>query len=331
MVITDRIDQSYCPLCGQDADVRGIGFVGIPSVSGINAHDVKCNCCGNFLIMDDVFKEVETLGAYAALSGTARELTELKQPPVEITKDNLKSLINLAPKTIRDKRQRLLHTFVRMYPVFGQRVTLDLKTDFPLAYAKSEAELAFILLYLQDETLATCSLALGDSSALVTLTARGWEEADAIDKLVAQREKAFVAMWFNDEMKSVYEKSIGPAIEKTGYLPIRIDLQEHSDSIIDRILAEIKESRFVVADFTGHRAGVYFEAGFAKGLGLNVIWMCKKTYMKKLHFDIKGFNVIDWRDGKDLEERLFNRIRYILGYGPLHDPRTLVKADSSSS
>ena len=50
--------------------------------------------------------------------------------------------------------------------------------------------------------------------------------------------------------------------------------------MVDRILAEIRKSKFVVADFTscgeciacdkcehiGARGGVYFEAGFALGL-----------------------------------------------------------------
>jgi len=160
------------------------------------------------------------------------------------------------------------------------------------------------------------------------LTNKGWEAADAIRKPAVMREKAFVAMWFHGDLKSVYQEGIEPAIEKTGYSPIRLDLEEYSSSIIDRILSEIKESRFIVADFTGHRNGVYFEAGFAKGLGLDVIWTCRKDQMDHLHFDLKGFNVIDWHNEKDLEERLINRIRAVVGYGPLYDPRIPVEGNA---
>ena len=145
-------------------------------------------------------------------------------------------------------------------------------------------------------------------------------EADAIDNPAALWEKAFVAMWFKEEVKPAYDDGIAPAIVDTGYSPIKLDLEEYSDSIIDRVIAEIKESRFVVADFTGQRGGVYFEAGFARGLGLNVIWTCQRDQIGELHFDVKGFNVIDWVDEKDLRERLFNRIRAVVGYGPLYDP-----------
>ena len=44
-----------------------------------------------------------------------------------------------------------------------------------------------------------------------------------------------------------------------------------------------KECRFVVADVTNHRNGVYFEAGYAMGMGLPVIWMCHKDDMKEAH------------------------------------------------
>ncbi len=37
--------------------------------------------------------------------------------------------------------------------------------------------------------------------------------------------------------------------------------------------------RFMIADFTGHRGGVYFEAGFAHGLGIPVIWTCREDQL----------------------------------------------------
>ena len=46
------------------------------------------------------------------------------------------------------------------------------------------------------------------------------------------------------------------------------------DKIDDEIIGEIRRSRFLVADFThgdkGARGSVYYEAGFAYGLGLPV-------------------------------------------------------------
>ncbi|MFC1886373.1 hypothetical protein ACFLZM_04890, partial [Thermodesulfobacteriota bacterium] len=69
---------------------------------------------------------------------------------------------------------------------------------------------------------------------------------------------------------------------------------QFNGKIDDEIIAQIRRSRFIVADFTGHRGGVYYEAGFAKGLGLEVIWTCNKNDIDKLHFDIRQYNCIDW-------------------------------------
>jgi nucleoside 2-deoxyribosyltransferase len=81
-------------------------------------------------------------------------------------------------------------------------------------------------------------------------------------------------------------------------------------------LSEIRRSRFVVADFTGHRGGVYFEAGFAMGLGLPVFWTCRKDGLAGLHFDVRQYNCIDWDDPADLATRLRFRIEAVIGKGP---------------
>ena len=50
---------------------------------------------------------------------------------------------------------------------------------------------------------------------------------------------------------------------------------EHINKIRDEIISQITRSKFLIADFTGHRGGVYFEAGLAMGLRRSVrtnIW-----------------------------------------------------------
>jgi nucleoside 2-deoxyribosyltransferase len=71
-----------------------------------------------------------------------------------------------------------------------------------------------------------------------------------------------------------------------------------------------------VADFTGQRHGVYFEAGFAQGLGLPVIWTCREDHVKNLHFDTRQQNHITWEQSDDLREKLKNRIWAVIGLGP---------------
>lgn len=127
----------------------------------------------------------------------------------------------------------------------------------------------------------------------------------------------FCAMWFSDEVKPLWVDLIEPAIRAAGYEPLRIDSKQHNGKIDDEIMASIRGSRFVVADFTGNRGGVYYEAGFAHGLDLPVIFMCREG--DDLHFDIRQYNCIFWKADalEDAQARLKNRILATLGQGPL--------------
>ena len=120
----------------------------------------------------------------------------------------------------------------------------------------------------------------------------------------------FVAMSFEPELNPAYDHGIAPAVTEDCRLSIvRVDRVEHNDNINDRIVADIRGSQFVVSDFTFHRNGVYFEAGFALGLGRPVIWTCRRDQLPKAHFDTRSFNHIVWDEPADLREKLANRIR----------------------
>lgn len=135
--------------------------------------------------------------------------------------------------------------------------------------------------------------------------------------------QCFVAMWFDPGMNDVYEKGFRSAIEAAGYTPLRIDQKpDLIGAIDDAIIAEIRRSRFVVADFThgddGARGGVYYEAGFARGLGLPVIFTCRKDMIDEAHFDTRQFNHILWEpeNPEALRKQLTDRIVAAIGQGP---------------
>ena len=144
---------------------------------------------------------------------------------------------------------------------------------------------------------------------------------------IAEREantdssQVFVAMWFDDSLSGAYAQGIKPGIKKAGYRPIRIDQKPDVQKIDDEIIAEIRRSRFLVADFTqgedGARGGVYFEAGFAYGLGIPVIHTCRKDMVDNLAFDTRQHNHILWETPEELRDALTKRIGALIGDGPL--------------
>ena len=155
-----------------------------------------------------------------------------------------------------------------------------------------------------------------DRGPTVVLTAEGYMAADKLTARKGQSEEVFVAMSFSPQMRSAYEAGLQVGIELAGYVPIRVDRTEHVNRIDDEIVARIRKSAFVVADFTEQKSGVYFEAGFALGLNLPVIWSCREDDIDNLHLDIRQYNCIDWKDEADLARRLQLRIEAIVGRGP---------------
>jgi len=122
-------------------------------------------------------------------------------------------------------------------------------------------------------------------------------------------------MWFHESTRDAFDVGIGPALEATGYRALRIDLVEHNEMVDDRIIAEIRRSGLVVADFTGQRHGVYFEAGLAMGEGVPVIRSCHDADVPKLHFDTRQFNHVVWKEPRELREKLEARIRATMPVG----------------
>jgi hypothetical protein len=151
----------------------------------------------------------------------------------------------------------------------------------------------------------------------------GYARLAALDGVNAASKQAFIAMWFDDRMEDAYVKGIAPAVRDAGYEPLRIDGREHNNKIDDEIIAEIRRSRFVVADFTqgesGARGGVYYEAGFAHGLNIPVIFCCRKDAIDAVHFDTRQYNHITWETPDELRMRVAQRILATIGEGPLRE------------
>ena len=141
-------------------------------------------------------------------------------------------------------------------------------------------------------------------------------ELDRLKQSGAESSHAFVAMWFAPS-RLPYYKAMKTAIEDAGYESIRIDFIPHLNRIDDEIISQIRQSKFLVADLSGQRNGVYFEAGFMLGLGRPVIFACANKSLKNVHFDTRQYNMIVYENAEDLKKQLQFRIEAVLGKGPI--------------
>jgi nucleoside 2-deoxyribosyltransferase len=256
------------------------------------------------------------------LSAWVREQNERGETVRFARKGMIESiLVSIPDYRPSEKQLRLLKAIERKSRRPGNEVTLNLNEDFPLAYADDEDEFAFYLQALSDRGLIdvkrepnaqVTDYVMGPSRSL-SITSSGWDHLDKHASDLGEKTQAFVTMSFSDNMKPRWQDAIKPAIEKAGYTAYKVDEEPHSDNIIFKIMAEIKNSRFLVADVTEQNNGVYFEAGYALGLGLPVIWSVRKDDVENVHFDTAQYNQIRWQSPEDLEEGLFDFICAIIG------------------
>jgi hypothetical protein len=243
-----------------------------------------------------------------ALSCAARQASEGGQP-LQITSSTATQLAQPHLNTrVSDNQERLLQEIAKRAGRPTNGAEFSLATDFTLIDCYSEDEFVWHIEWLEREQLVFRTGA-GPKAVQLTLSMKGWNQVQPLPRPGGFPGRCFVAMWFSDQTRDAYEHGIEPAISEAGFKPIRIDRKEHNNEIPDEIIAEIRNSEFMVADFTGQRAGVYYEAGFAMGLGRRVIWCCRKDEIGNLHFDTNHKNHIDWQTPQELRNRLYTRIR----------------------
>lgn len=255
--------------------------------------------------------------------------------PELISSADLETAVACAVPSIHQRAEKMLHWISKVFPP-GQLFSLNdlgnwesYKSTFiiggeltsshlvPIGWNKTISEMLFMV------TEVLCN----EMGLLVSQNNHEYQVSPkGLLYLEGRRESVssvgFCAMWFNPSVRFIYDEAISKAIKDAGYEPFRVDGKEHNNRIDDEIVANIKSAKFMVADLTGHRGGVYYEAGLAHGLGLEVIFTCKEK--RATHFDIRQYNTIFWNPDNmaDFREKIKNRIlASSIGRGPLNPNR----------
>ncbi len=133
---------------------------------------------------------------------------------------------------------------------------------------------------------------------------KGWTYFAELSRRVVASRTAFMAMKFNEPtMDRILTSCFKPAAERAGFTLRPVNENQPAGLIDDQIRAAIRTARFIVADLSHESNGAYFEAGFAEGLGLPVIYTCEaqKFLANQTHFDTNHMHTITWSEDK-LEE-----------------------------
>ena len=240
--------------------------------------------------------------------GVERPLVDLRQ---------VEEAIAARPLSANERAMSLLEHIAQRSTVLGRRVNIAERIEVALAWAEAieVEEVDYLIRYLADRGL----LEPGSQSAACSVSVDGYT-ALADRRNATDGGQAFVAMWFDDTTAEAYVSGIKPGVEDAGYRARRVDESENIGKIDDLIIAEIRRSRFVVADFTqgsdGNRGSVYYEAGFAFGADVPVIFTSHEDSVDHLAFDTRQYAHIVWGEPAELRTKLAHRIEAIIGHGP---------------
>jgi hypothetical protein len=293
-----------CPLC--EDWTQCYSDRDIPDVDHIS-----CERCGKFaLTIEFALNDLNRLDRQhrVALSAAARQANEEGSKLIFGT-DNWRILAAVHySSTISSKIDKLLRLLAKRSRRPGVEVRLDPTTDFPLIDAQDTQEFSVYANDCERKGLLAATQT-GERRTVFRLTLDGWREVEPRTVSGGIPGRCFVVMSFDDTLDPAYREGIEPAIRDGGFTPIRMKEVSENKGISDRILAEIRLAEFVVADFTGQRQSVYFEAGFAHALGREVISCCHKGDVTNLHFDTKHLGHVLWESHDELRRKLTDSIR----------------------
>lgn len=315
-----------CPICKQSTEH-------FKDIEGFKS-EVICNYCGEFIIEKSLQAILDSKQYNQLRTGSwIREQNAFGITP-ELKATDFDKLISLKDKKINQKYELLLNY---MYSEKTIEFVLSNLNRLYLVLFWCENIKEFNMLIFKAIELNHLKLVFdGMTHKEYSITYDGKEFVENLG-LDNNSNKIFMAFHFTKEMKEKFESTIIKAVNdasegKLEAIRVSSSTTEHDTKIDDELIGMIKSSKAIIADFTGNRTAVYYEAGFAMGLGIPVIWTCKdeniiegeegygkftdnegkeryKKHIDLLSFDTRQYPHIFWKNEEDLYKQVLNRLK----------------------
>ena len=324
------LDQVKCPICGY-LSTRSL-------VPGFDLPFFECITCGRYSIshnyISNIDKDIFASYLYYNLLlsphaddeknifyfiGSETTFIKLSNQYPDSRLLRMEEVENWYPKNFNERIDLILLGLAQLSDYIGKSIPLIGSTANSLLFIKRfignnelskekiEEQLMYITSFMSAQEL------IKQEYSNVVLLPEGLKRIDELQKNHSVSKQAFIAMQFSESSKNIRE-AIRNGVEMAGYKAHFIDEKEHNNQIVPEILYEIKKSKFTIAELTGHNNGAYYEAGYAAGLGKEVIHICnKKTFEQDGHFDVKQKATILWENENEIVEALYKRIEATVG------------------
>lgn len=241
---------------------------------------VTCRRCGKYEIepngRQQVGKEFDPLiCAWVRGRSDSDDPARFKINEIEAKKKSL------SPKPVTEKLRLLLKWVESKSKHPGDGHNIEPDNDWPVAWCSNSVELTYHFDALVAQGLLA-KQAHNSNGLPATITPAGWKSLEISRGEEIEEDLVFVAMSFDKKMDVAWSAGFEPGINKAGYRAHRVDKVKSIERIDMKVLGDIRRSRIVVADATGARPNVYYEAGYAEALGRPVIWTVQKKITRKI-------------------------------------------------
>ena len=339
-----------CPICNNK------WIISSKSHPKKNRKEYNCYRCGTFSVFGD-FKEDVTPMLTADQSSIisswvfrhqghyiSRELTDklMRKIPASVGEraENLLVYISrnvttrLGSSFSKGDMERLINRAINSGKVqISKESDIDIK-KYSHMLSISESHNPSDLNQLLESYLGKHKKFIDPSNNDYRITGAGWDHIYSI-QTSPSLEKCFIAMKYDDNKKitGFFESIIDRIKNKTGYKVVIMKDHSHSNIIEDEMKNEIRSSKFVIADLTQNSRGAYYEAGFAHGRGIPVIFTINETYLNDIkndpgkkdqliHFDTNHYVYKEWDYNSEAKDEftdwLICRILADERIGPAH-------------
>lgn len=273
--------EKQCPICGRSD--CGVNLVNHKTSDSNNKPDLfysgNCSSCGWVYVSMNIVKDKvqfgridksELLGCLRRHALIGEQTERLEVMPIRTIEDLREGVFQ--PSTPLEQVDMLIEYIAFKQKTLSEFECFDSSRNYPICFARNESDFLFIirsayeLRYIKgrgknDNPILNNGGSLSLVNEFIQLTLSGWKKAKELKEHNPYSKQVFVAFQFDDSnsMKGIYDSAIKPAALDCGLDPyVTID-DDHGNSITDVVIADIRKSRFIIADVTGASKNVYYK------------------------------------------------------------------------